>query len=102
MTDKLQSLLQQLATHPSVTSNPELQRLSDSIHHEINGLSTKDSKPSKTSVTLDKKSGCYVFDDVSGFFCPACFDKRQQQVNTKRLNSKLRVCPNCRASITPK
>jgi hypothetical protein len=102
MTDKLKSLLLQLANHPSVTSNPELLQLSDAINHEINGLQTKASNVQNTSVTIDTNSGCYVFADIPGFFCPSCFDKRQQQVNTKRLNSKLRVCPSCRASITPK
>jgi predicted RNA-binding Zn-ribbon protein involved in translation (DUF1610 family) len=102
MTDKLHSLLQQLASHPLVTSNLELKKLSDSISHEIKALYTKDASKTDSAVTIDKKSGCYVFEGVSGFFCPSCFDKQQQRVNTKRLNSKLRVCPSCRASITPK
>ncbi|MBL1321639.1 MAG: hypothetical protein COA63_011340 [Methylophaga sp.] len=51
--------------------------------------------PSKPEI----KSGCYIFANAKGFFCPNCYDNTGNKVATKRLNSKLRVCPECRASI---
>jgi predicted RNA-binding Zn-ribbon protein involved in translation (DUF1610 family) len=45
------------------------------------------------------KSGCYIFANERGFFCPNCYDNTGNKVSTKRLNSKIRVCPQCRASI---
>jgi hypothetical protein len=45
------------------------------------------------------KSGCYVFSDEKGFFCPRCYDNHGNKVATTRLNSKQRICPACRASL---
>lgn len=106
MSQKLQQLLNTLQTHPVVTSNEELNTLSKSIENEVTKLLKQVNKTEKTdntsSANIDEKSGCYVFEGISGYFCPNCFDNQQQRVNTKRLNSKLRICPQCRASITPK
>lgn len=105
MTQKLHQLISELRTHPLIVKNLELQTLCSSIESEAEKLSqqknTSETTNSPTNTKLDIKSGCYVFDGVSGFFCPNCFDNLQQRINTKRLNSKLRVCPSCRASITP-
>ncbi len=105
MTQKLQQLLSELRTHPLIVKNLELQTLCSTIETEAAKLSqqtdTSQTSNSQTNIELDNKSGCYVFEGVSGFFCPNCFHNHQQRINTKRLNSKLRVCPSCRASITP-
>jgi len=47
----------------------------------------------------EMESGCYVFAEEKGFFCPRCYDRHGHKVATARINKKLRVCPECRASI---
>jgi predicted RNA-binding Zn-ribbon protein involved in translation (DUF1610 family) len=98
MTDKLNYLVAQLQAHPTIQKNEELSALCLQITHE---LTLTNPETNNASALVDSKSGCYIFEGVSGFFCPNCFDNRQQRINTKRLNSKLRVCPQCRSSITP-
>ena len=101
MSDKLQSLLQQLANHPSVIADQDLQDLCQAITNETGSQVENNTSTTITTATIDPKTGCYLFEDDAGFFCPNCLDNRQQKINTKRLNSKLRVCPSCRSSITP-
>lgn len=48
---------------------------------------------------LDPKSGCYTVEGNTVHFCPHCFNKDQQQIATQRINSRLRICPQCRESI---
>jgi len=45
------------------------------------------------------ESGCYIFANEKGFFCPTCYDNSGHKIATARINKKLRVCPQCRASI---
>jgi hypothetical protein len=68
-----------------------------SIADYANTLAIEDSR--NHNLKPEMKAGCYVFVDEKGFFCPSCYDRAGQKVLTKRLNSKLRVCPSCRASI---
>jgi len=98
MPDKLQRLVAQLQAHSLIRENQELSALCQQISQE---LALTQPENNNVAALVDSKSGCYIFDGVSGFFCPNCFDNQQQRVNTKRLNSKLRVCPQCRSSITP-
>ncbi|MFW5427431.1 MAG: hypothetical protein ACKE8G_06420 [Methylophagaceae bacterium] len=60
---------------------------------------TRKNPPTPVPFKPEIKSGCYVFADQKGFFCPNCYDNTGNKVSTKRLNSQLRVCPQCRASI---
>jgi chaperonin cofactor prefoldin len=50
-------------------------------------------------MTLDAKTGCYKIAGNTAHFCPHCFNKEQQQIATQRINSQLRICPQCRESI---
>ncbi len=105
MSQQLQQLLDTLQTHPIIEQNEELSSLSKSIKNEVASLLQQVNKTEATDNTqakIDEKSGCYVFEGISGYFCPNCFDNYQQRINTKRLNSKLRICPQCRTSISPK
>ena len=60
---------------------------------------TTQNQSAKTAAKPEMKSGCYVFAGEKAFFCPNCYDNLSNKVPTKRLNSKLRVCPICRMSI---
>ena len=85
-------------------NNAEITSLLQSLSTELENINTfahqLNTKPPSTSqVTPEKQSGCYVFVDEKGFFCPHCYDNAGTKVPTKRMNSQLRVCPACRASI---
>lgn len=95
-----QSLVQQIS---SINKDDEIQGLLSSLIAELTVLQSsikqlqfatepKASKP-------EMKSGCYIFANQKGFFCPHCYDNNDQKVATKRMNSKLRVCPACRTGI---
>jgi hypothetical protein len=97
--DKAKSLVKQLS------SNNHDEVILRSISKELDNITLfarqlteetpTNSNPSKPAI----KSGCYVFTGEKGFFCPNCYDNTGNKVSTKRLNSKIRVCPQCRASI---
>lgn len=97
--ERAKSLLSQLSK-----SNPEKELLA-SISKELESITvfahklTKKSSPDSIISKPDIKSGCYIFANEKGFFCPNCYDNMGNKVATRRLNSKLRVCPICRASI---
>jgi len=107
---KLIQLIETLKHHPTVTASDELRTLSLNIENaaqDIISLQNKNKRDiqNKTSTQdtaqLDSKSGCYVFNNVQGYFCPNCYDTRNERVPTQRLNRSLRVCPTCRSSIKP-
>ncbi|WP_330110845.1 hypothetical protein [Methylophaga thalassica] len=50
---------------------------------------------------FDGSSGCYRRGQESVFYCPRCYERQQDLIATQRINSRLRVCPQCRASIKP-
>uniref|UniRef100_UPI003F69E91B hypothetical protein n=1 Tax=Methylophaga sp. TaxID=2024840 RepID=UPI003F69E91B len=50
---------------------------------------------------IDINSGCYRFDGDPNFYCPQCFDQRQQRIPTQRINRQLHVCTQCRSSLKP-
>jgi chaperonin cofactor prefoldin len=54
---------------------------------------------SQETLTLDAKTGCYKAAGNTAHFCPHCFNKDQQQIATQRINSRLRICPQCHESI---
>ncbi len=60
---------------------------------------TEEKPQTSISSKPEIKSGCYIFANQKGFFCPNCYDNTGNKVSTKRLNSQLRVCLQCRASI---
>ncbi len=94
-----QQIVKQLSTQ-SETDAKLLQQLTqklDTIARYAATLANDDSSNDKGKPEM--KSGCYIFSDEKGFFCPNCYDHAGQKVATKRLNSKLRVCPSCRISI---
>lgn len=88
-----------------------LQRINELLPEEHRGLiaelaqqlelvdNNADSAPESIQAKLDPSSGCYKFADDAGFYCPKCYDKLQQKVSTQRINRKLRVCTQCRASL---
>lgn len=92
-------LLQQLS------NSSQNEELLDSITKELDNITllaqqlAGEASPNSSSSRPETRSGCYVFADSKGFFCPNCYDNAGTRVPTKRLNSKLRVCPACRASI---
>ncbi len=89
-----QQIVKQLSTQ-SETDTKLLQQLTQKLDTIAQYVTTIDNDIDKPEM----KSGCYIFSDEKGFFCPNCYDHAGQKVATKRLNSKLRVCPNCRSSI---
>ncbi|PHS23076.1 MAG: hypothetical protein COA83_10680 [Methylophaga sp.] len=79
--------------------------LLDSISKELDNITTfaqqltAEASPKSDPSKPEIKSGCYIFADEKGFFCPNCYDRTGNKISTKRLNSQLRICPACRASI---
>jgi hypothetical protein len=45
------------------------------------------------------KWGCYQFDGEDRLFCTACYDTKGLKIQTTRLNSNFRQCPNCKAKL---
>lgn len=95
---KTHTLLNSLAHHLD-----HIKANTSSMQQQIMQLSKSQSATRKhASMVIAKpeiKSGCYVFSGDKGFFCPRCYDVDGNKVATTRLNSKLRICPACRASI---
>ena len=50
-------------------------------------------KPSGT------KWGCYQFKDDDGLYCTACYDTKGAKSRTNRVNSMMRMCPVCQATL---
>jgi len=102
MTPKLDSLIAQIKACVS----PQDQHLLDTLEKEIAQLVAGDSDqqsnyPSANAPTLNPKTGCYHVAPNPAQYCPKCYDSSQALVTTQRLNSKLRICSQCRASIKP-
>jgi len=100
------SLLAQISSHPVASSNEEIQHTLTLLITELNNIDVKarkllkkesESIPSETQPEIE--SGCYIFVNEKGYFCPNCYDNQGNKVATTRLNRKLRVCPVCRKSI---
>jgi hypothetical protein len=102
-----QALLAQLSSHPRCSADTQLQTWVKQLSAELESALSQVKQLEETAVEtinpprLDVKSGCYLFENEQGFFCPHCYDRRNQRVPTRRLNSRLRVCPACRSSIKP-
>lgn len=101
-----QQLVEHIASHPEIAANAEITRVLASLKTELHAIDahaqqllTISSKSTSTEAKLDIKSGCYVFNNLKGYFCPSCYDNHGDKIATTRLNSKLRVCPKCRKSI---
>jgi Zn finger protein HypA/HybF involved in hydrogenase expression len=98
-TQTIETLLQQIADKLPASE----QHLVTALYAEIEQL-TKEKKASSASAlapSKDEASGCYRIANDPAYYCPNCYDRKQQRVPTQRLNKKLRVCPQCRASIRP-
>lgn len=80
----------------------ELSTLIDQLHAMTAGDAARADGNEAASLSLDIATGCYRQAGGEGYFCPDCFDRRGLRVATRRLNSRLRVCPACRLSIRPK
>src|SRR5690606_33198590 len=82
---------------------PSHHGLVDDIYNELGklnkALQTQASAQAATDATLDLATGCYRFTNDEGFYCPPCYDNQHQKIATQRINSKLRVCPQCRSSL---
>ena len=113
-----QAILQKISSEKDTLDNNKLASLLTSLSTELDHIKliahqlTKEiselqndqkklfsSRAPQTTIKPEIKSGCYVFADEKGFFCLNCYDKSGNKVATTRINSKLRVCPTCRASI---
>lgn len=101
-----QSLLEQISSHPAVSSNEEIQQALTLLKTELSSIDIKARKLLKSEpesilsgTQPEIKSGCYIFVNEKGYFCPNCYDNQGNKVATTRLNRKLRVCPVCRKSI---
>ncbi|ENP8453886.1 TPA: hypothetical protein ACX6PV_003829 [Photobacterium damselae] len=60
----------------------------------------------QTSVPVEEKPlglklGCYQFQDDSGLYCTACWDSNRKKSITHRMNSRVRICNVCKASLFP-
>jgi hypothetical protein len=96
---KLTSLLVSLSTELDsikLIAHQLTEKISQLQENQEQVLSSSDTQ---STVKPEIKSGCYIFADEKGFFCPSCYDKSGNKVATTRINSKLRVCPACRISI---
>lgn len=95
-----QSLVQQIS---SINKDDDIQGLLSSLSAELITLQSSIKQLQLASALEtskpEMKSGCYIFANQKGFFCPHCYDNNAQKVTTKRMNSKLRVCPACRTGI---
>ena len=97
--DKLSSLLASFSTELD-----NIKLIAHQLTEEISQLQKDQGKllrPSENQTTIkpEIKSGCYIFANEKGFFCPRCYDKSGNKMATTRINSKLRVCPACRTTI---
>lgn len=95
---EIDSLLKMLSSHLV-----EIEITTSAMQQQIKLLNKNQTHSQKGTVIIttkpEIKSGCYIFSGEKGFFCPQCYDKHDNKVATTRLNSKLRICPVCRASI---
>ncbi len=100
--DRSQSLVQEIS---SINSASEVNSLLLTLTKELTTLKAMaeqiqaNKQPDQIALKAEMKSGCYIFPNQKGFFCPNCYDNHDIKTATKRMNSKLRVCPSCRASI---
>lgn len=100
--NRSQSLVQKIS---SINSASEVSSLLLTLTKELTILKSmaeqnqSNKQADQTALKAEMKSGCYIFPNQKGFFCPNCFDNHDIKTATKRMNSKLRVCPSCRASI---
>ncbi|PCJ30142.1 MAG: hypothetical protein COA90_10180 [Gammaproteobacteria bacterium] len=105
LTKQAQALVQQLDSHQDIASHSELKPLVRQLANKLNSIKTEVKKLSPTvdgtdsTPVIDAKSGCYKFANEKSFFCPHCYDKHSHKIATTRLNSKMRICPQCRSSI---
>ena len=95
---------QLLLKNASTSNNTEIADLLQSLSTELENINTfahqlNTEQASTSQVTPETKSGCYVFADEKGFFCPVCYDRDKRKIPTTRINSKLRVCSVCRINI---
>lgn len=101
-----QSLLQDIANNNQSENTAEITRLISSLSDELEKIHSlaqqlSDNAPmaQASQGTPELQSGCYVFANEKGFFCPSCYDNLGNKVATTRINKKLRVCPACRTGI---
>ena len=99
---RAQTLLTQLQQQSDETNKVLLDELSE----ELTTIKKLVAEPAASSTKsrlpqLDNASGCYRFAEDPGYYCPLCFDQRQLRVITQRINSRLRICTQCRTSLKP-
>ncbi len=88
----------------SLNTDIDVSTLFDSLLIELEHINTfahqlTSKTPSTAKELPEVKSGCYIFANQKAFYCPDCYDNDATKVATKRMNSKLRICPNCRTRI---
>jgi len=97
-----QTLVHEISAKIHTASPADTLDLLTALSTELNRLQTlAQGLNKKTALDTEPqtKSGCYIFADQKGFFCPHCYDNNARKVATKRMNSRLRVCPLCHSSI---
>jgi hypothetical protein len=100
MSDNISHLLHQLAAHIPNEQQHLIEQLQEEITRQLSPKNDS-SRQQAPAPTLDEKTGCYRQANTTNHYCPQCYDSAQQLTATQRINSKLRVCPQCRASIKP-
>jgi len=101
-----QSLIKDIAANKQC-NNDEITALISSLSTELDKISylaqqlSQENTNTQTALPAkpELKSGCYIFTNEKGFFCPSCYDNQGNKVATSRINKFLRVCPACRSSI---
>ena len=100
--NRSQSLVQEIS---SINSASEVSSLLLTLTQELTTLKSMvkqiqvNEQAKQTGHKAEMKSGCYIFTGDKNYYCPNCYDNHDIKTATKRMNSKLRVCPGCRASI---
>ena len=75
-----------------------------SLKEKISSLQDENNLLKQTAQPLEEKPtgrkyGCYQFANDSGLYCPACWDSKRQKSSTTRFNTRLRICPVCKATL---
>jgi NAD-dependent SIR2 family protein deacetylase len=100
MSPKLRSLLKQLRDCISDQDSHLITALEQEIK-QIQADQSDQQTTTQPSPKINSKTGCYQIGEINTQYCPNCYDQHQQLIKTRRLNSKLRVCPQCRNSLKP-
>lgn len=102
LSDRIKHVQQNLSQLTQTVADTALKHKLNMLVEELSHIAL-DAGPDKTTISVNTavelKNGCYVFPNQKGFYCPSCFDRDGTRAVTTRINSKLRICSVCKASI---